>query len=368
MILENKGYQEKYHIFSAQTIRITLFVYVYVRLFAPGTCVLDIFLNPLFFFLDGMAFRIEEDETFLHFLYRKFRTFIVPYFFLAILLVLLDTALLPVEGINPSLEYLKDSFLHIFIDSRVYSLWYLPSLFFAETIVYLTYRLSKKRLSIQFLMMTMVLVLSLVYNHYLHIFLPLSMDTAFIGSFYLFLGYLLMHEKTAKIRPRLFRNRGFSFLMALILLTISTLSALYIYSKYKTCFSGSKALYSPYHLILPISLVGTMGIIYLAYAVRNPVFHEVGQMTMIILALEEEVWIKLYRNLIAKNWYLTFENNNHLWNIEEITCCFLGALLAVLLSIPFYYLFMKTPLCVIFNRKPKKKDKEKNTLLTKLPE
>lgn len=75
---------------------------------------------------------------------------------------------------------------------------------------------------------------------------------------------------------------------------------------------------------------------------------------MIILAFEEEVWIKIYKNLIARNWYQAFENYPRIWNIEEITCCFLGALFAVLLSVPLYYFFMKTPLCVIFNRKYQK--------------
>lgn len=347
-------YNPEYHTLSCQTIRITLFVYVYVRVFAPETCVLDIFLNPLFYFLDGMALKIEEGKTFLHFIYRKFRTFIVPYFFLALLLVLLDTLLLPLEGMNMNLAYLRDSFIGIFRESRVYSLWYLPSLFFGETIVYLSEKITKESFIRKTASLILILTLTLLYNAFLTYKLPLALDTSFIGSFYLYLGYLLMHEKAKKLRDFLFRSRLNSLIVAILLLSISTVFALLIYKHYGVSFSGSKNQYSPYYFILPASLIGTMGIVFLGYSIRNKVFHHIGGMTMIILAFEEEVWIKIYKNLIARNWYQAFENYPRIWNIEEITCCFLGALFAVLLSVPLYYFFMKTPLCVIFNRKYQK--------------
>ena len=351
---EQTEYQNQYHLFSAQTIRITLFVYVYVRLLSEETCVLDIFLNPLFFFLDGMALKIEEEENLPHFLYKKFRTFLIPYFFFAFLLVVLDTLLLPIEGGNIELSHFTSSLIYVFTSSRVYSLWYLPSLFFGETIVYLIHRIGKDNLIMETSLSFLVLVLSLLYNHFLHFYLPLSLDASFIGSFYLYLGYLSMHSRLKKARDFLFRGRILSFLISVLLLSLSSILAITIYKTYGTTFSGSKAIYSPYQYILPTSLIGILGILFLSYSIRNRVFDHIGKMTMVILAFEEEVWIKIYRNLIAKDWFISFQGS-HSWNIEEISCCFLGALFAVLCSIPLYYLFFKTPLCVIFNRKWEKK-------------
>ncbi len=352
-----KEYQEQYHVFSAQAIRITLFVYVYVRLLTEETCVLDIFLNPLFFFLDGMALKIEENESLFHFLYRKFRTFIIPYFFFAFLLVILDTLLLPIEGMPMTYDYFLKSLTGIFVNSRVYSLWYLPSLFFAETIVYLIHRIGKDNLLLESGLSLFVLSLSLLYNRFLHIYLPLSMDTSFIGSFYLYLGYLFTNPKLKKARDRFFQGRIQTLAVSLVLLAISTAMALFIYNTYHTTFSGSKANYSPYLLVIPSSLVGTFGIIFLSYSLRNRYFNHIGQMTMVILAFEEEVWIKIYKNVVAKAWYLSFEGA-HAWNIEEISCALLGALFSVFLSVPLYYLFFRTPLCIIFNRRWKKKEEK----------
>ena len=344
-----KEYDKKYHTLSAQAIRITLFVFVYVRLLSAETCVLDIFLNPLFFFLDGMGMTIEKDEKFLHFIYRKFRQFIVPYFFLAIILACLDTALYPLEGGTPSIDYLIDCFTGIFTESRVYSLWYLPSLFFAETFVYLMMKFSKDNLILSTFYNFVMLAIALLYNTFLHYYLPLAIDTSFIGAFYLYFGYILMLDKCDKLRNFMFVNRTISILTGIVLLAISTILALVIYSNYQSCFSGSKAIYSPYYLVIPTSFLGLFGIVYIAYGIRNPFFNRIGGMTMIILAFEEEVWIKLYRNLIAKNWFATFSGN--VWDPEEIFCCFLGALFAVFMSVPLFYLFMNTPLRVIFGKK-----------------
>lgn len=346
-----REYDKKYHTLSAQAIRITLFVYVYVRLLAPETCVLDIFLNPLFFFLDGMALTIEKDEKFLPFVYKKFRQFIVPYFFFAVLLVCFDIGLLPIEGLQPSHEQFWQAFFKIFTESRVYSLWYLPSLFFSEIFVYLMMKFSKEKLYLSTIYAFIMLALALIYNHFCHYYLPLALDTSFIGCFYLYFGYLLMHDKLEKVRNILFINRSISILIGVILMTLSTICALLIYKNYQSCFSGSKAIYSPYYFIIPSSFLGIFGIVFIAYGVRNPFFNHIGGMTMIILAFEEEVWIKIYKNVIAKNWYATFANNNHLWNVEEIFCCFLGALFAVFMSVPLFYLFLNTPLRVIFNKK-----------------
>lgn len=340
------------HILTAQCIRITLFVYVYIRAVDQEIAFLDSFLNPLFFFLDGAVFQILEKENFFQFTFRKFRQFILPYYFLAFLLLCAEIGFAPYEGLNVTSEWIFNRiFLYILPEVRVYSLWYLPALFCSEMICYFVVKLSRDRLCFGCLWISVVFAFSLVYNTFCHRFLPWSLDTAFIGSFYSYIGYITTHKKTEKLYYSIFRNRWISFAFGVIFITIAFFcsQALYRYCD-GAHFSGSKALYSPYYYVIPLSFVGVYGILFFAHAFENLIFISIGKMTMIILAFEQEIGIKLYRYFIAKNWYVALGKDIP-FEPEQVLCAICGTLWIVLVSVPLYYFFMKTPLCVIFNRK-----------------
>lgn len=346
---------------TAQCIRITLFVYVYMRACDMETAFLDSFLNPLFFVLDGMAFSlVGEDEKLPHFVYRKFRQFILPYYFLAFLLLVAEVSFAPMEHVTLNGEF----FLHrivfdILPEFRTYSLWYLPSLFWSELFCYFIIRLTKDKIPYSLLLVALMMAWALVYNHFFHRFLFWSMDTAFIGSVYLYLGYLLVHKKSDKVFSFLFQNRGISLLLSFYLLTFSLFASLSIYRNYDgSHFSGTYAIYSPYQYVIPLTFVGVFGILFLAHAVENIVFITIGQMTMIILAIEQEIGIKLFKYIIAYDFYMSIEKTTP-FALREMGMAILGTLMVVCISIPVYYFFMKTPLCVIFNRKWPSKKKEK---------
>lgn len=338
------------HTLSAQFIRIFLFVYVYIRAVPQEICFLDSFLNPLFFFLDGMAFSMEKD--FSKFTFKNLRRFIFPYYFLAILLLMAEISFAPVEGLVVTPDWFFNRlFFYIGPEIRVYSLWYLPSLFCAEMIVYGIILLSRDNLKVGFLLNLIVLALSLVYNHYVHVFLPWSMDTAFIGSFYLYLGYLLVHRKNDKVYSFLFQNRGVSFGIAFFLLLFSLFASQAIFKEFSgSYFSGSRAFYSPYQYVIPLTFVGIAGILFLAHAIGNVVFVFLGRMTLVILFLEQEIGIKLYKYFIAADWYRMLGEDVP-FDLKQMGVAFLGVCFIVLISIPVYYLFMETPLCVIFSRR-----------------
>ncbi len=325
------------------------------------TAFLDSFLNPLFFVLDGMAFSLQsEDEKLPHFVYRKFRQFIVPYYFLAFLLLIAEVSFAPMENVTINGEFfLNRIFFDILPELRTYSLWYLPSLFWAELFCYLIIRLTKDKIPYSLLFIGLMMAWAIVYNHFFHKYLFWSMDTAFIGSVYLYLGYLLVHEKSDKVFSFLFQNRGVSLLMSFYLLTFSLFASLAIYRDFDGAhFSGTYAIYSPYQYVIPLTFVGVFGILFLAHALENIVFITIGQMTMIILAIEQEIGIKLFKYIIANDFYMGIEKATP-FALKEMGMAILGTLLIVLVSIPVYYFFMKTPLCVIFNRKWTRKKKEK---------
>lgn len=354
---------KKNHILTAQCIRITLFVLVYVRAVDYETAFLDSFLNPLFFFLDGAVFQILEKEDCLRFTFRKFRQFIVPYYFLAFLLLLSEIGFSYYEGWQVTSEWLfQRVFLYILPEVRTYSLWYLPALFCGEMIMYFVIRLSHDKIRISFPLFLIVLSLSLVYNHFCHVFLPWSLDTAFIGSFYMYLGYLTTHVKSDKIYKTVFYNKGVSFTFGMILSVFVFFAQQAISRNFDGAhFSGSKALYSPYYFVIPLSLVGILAILFLSHAFENLVFIEIGKMTMIILWFEEEIGIKLYRYFIAAKWYEALGKDIP-FEPQQMLCAICGSILIVMMSIPLYYLFMNTPLCVIFNRKYVSKRKQREEI------
>ena len=344
--------RKKNHILACQCIRITLFVYVYVRACDAETAFLDSFLNPLFFFLDGAVFQILEKESFLKFTYRKFRQFIVPYYFLAALLLLSEIGFSYAEGWELTSKWAFDRIVcDILPEFRTYSLWYLPALFCGEMIVYAIVKLSKDNLGIGTLLAFVILAVSLIYNKFCHKYLPWSLDAAFIGSFYMYFGYLTTHKKLDKIYNAVYSNRWLSLVYGLIMMVFVLFGSLAIYRYFNgQHFSGTKALYEPYYLVIPFSFVGVYAIMFLAHALENKIFINIGKMTMIILAIEQEVGIKLYRYFIAKNWYLVL-GDNIAFDPQQMLCAILGTLLIVAISVPIYYLFMYTPICVIFNKK-----------------
>lgn len=341
---------------TAQCIRITLFVYVYVRVCYEEVSVLNSFLNPLFFLLDGMAFGMLDNKIDTpHMIWRTIRRFIIPYYFLAFLLLIAEVSFAPVEGVTIDGAFFMDRIVYdILPEIRTYSLWYLPSLFWSELFCYFIIRLSKDRIPFSLLLASLMMAWALVYNYFFHEFLFWSLDTAFIGTAYLYLGYLLVHPKFDKVFSFLFRNRILSLYLFFVLFTFTLIGSNFLY-KYcdMSAFSGTLALYSPYQYVIPLTFVGMAAILFLAHALENIVMEEIGKMTMIILAIEEEIGIKLYTYFVGAKWY-EHVGIDKAFDPEEILCAAVGTLFIVAISVPVYYLFMNTPICVIFNKKWKK--------------
>ena len=341
---------------TAQCIRITLFVYVYVRVCYEEVSVLNSFLNPLFFLLDGMAFgMLDNDIDAPHFLWRTIRRFIIPYYFLAFLLLIAEVSFAPMEGVTIDGTFFLNRIVYdILPEIRTYSLWYLPSLFWSELICYIIIRLTRDRIPFSLILVSLMMVWALVYNYCFHEFLFWSLDTAFIGSVYLYLGYLLVHKKFSKVFDFLFQNKSVSLFFSFVLFIGTLIGSNFLY-KYcdMSAFSGTLALYSPYQYVIPLTFVGMMAVLFLAHAVENVVMEEIGKMTMIILAIEQEIGIKLYRSIIAVGWYKRVGIDTA-FDPEEILCATVGTLFIVAISIPVYYFFMYSPICVIFNKKWKK--------------
>jgi hypothetical protein len=342
---------------TSQCIRISLFVYVYVRVCKQEVSVLNSFLNPLFFLLDGMAFgMLDNDIDGPHMLYRTFRRFIVPYYFLAFLLLIAEVSFAPMEGVTLDGAFFLNRIVYdILPEIRTYSLWYLPSLFWSEMFCYIIIRLTKDRIPFSLCLVGLMLAWALIYNYFFHNFLFWSMDTAFIGSVYLYFGYLLVHKKMSKVFDFLFQNKLVSLFFFFVLTIVTLFGSLAIY-RYcdESAFSGTQALYSPYQYVIPLTFVGMMAILFLAHAIENVVMEEIGKMTMVLLAIEQEIGIKLYRYFVAKSWYLRVGLDKP-FDPEEMLCAIVGTLFIVAISIPVYYLFMYSPICVIFNKKWTKK-------------
>lgn len=338
---------------TAQCIRITLFVFVYVRIVEQEVCFFDSFLNPLFFFLDGMAFSMEgEDESLFHFIYRLIRRFIIPYYFLAFMLLIAEISFAPIDGITINNEFLINRIVYdILPEFRTYSLWYLPSLFWAELFCFLIIKVTKDKIPFSLLLVSCMMAFALLYNHFVHKFLFWSMDAAFIGSVYLYLGYLLVHKKSDKVFSFLFQNRGYSLILSFFLFVFVFFASQAIYRNFSgSRFSGTNALYTPYQYVIPLTFVGIIAELFLAHAVENIVMIEIGRMTMFILAIEQEIGIKLFKFIIAKDLYISLGVDAS-FDIKQMSLAWLGTFFIVAISIPVYYLFMYSPLCVIFNKK-----------------
>lgn len=153
---------------------------------------------PIFFMITG--FFIDENDSFLHFIKRKFQTLIVPYYIvctIVILFAMLIGFFTAGDPLTPGKKWLEaalygsgSSWISPFLIIGIGPVWFLWAAFFSAIIVRLLLNTNY--------VLRILTVVSVFVTGYLtssSVWLPLSLQAGLCSVLYVYLGYLLNKEK-----------------------------------------------------------------------------------------------------------------------------------------------------------------------------
>lgn len=336
----------------AKCIGIFLVVFAHLRGQERETAWIDAFHRPLFFFLSGRTLKIRKEEDFFDFLRRKTKSYVIPYFVLSFVSILVDRVILSRrgQGGNVSWPWFVNQLIQCVEEKRCRSIWFVGALFTSEIFAYFIIRLGKDKLYLSSIYAAIFLAFAIIYNYFTPGFLIWSRDAAFFGAVFVFLGYLFASEKLTKVRGVLLGNRILSLIRGLIfraiVITIQELLLKYFNNAHLSRWGCN---FSPYYIVLPLAVLGCLSAVRISYGISNRLRGKIGQRTIIILAFQQSIGIPVY-NRMAKGWADSMGTNTR-WNINWIIYTFVGSLFILMLSVPIYYFFRYTPLCIALNKK-----------------
>jgi fucose 4-O-acetylase-like acetyltransferase len=156
---------------------------------------------PLFFFISGFFVKIKKNETYLQFVWNKFKTLMIPYFIFSVLYVLFDT-LQNNLGAHQSIHEMQ---YYIFAIRNTLSspqLWFFSCLFIIEILYQLAIMLIKNKY--------IVFLIALVFACIINVGKPSwfwNIDSALVYLVYYSIGHVSFNWLN-KYRYRQFKTKG----------------------------------------------------------------------------------------------------------------------------------------------------------------
>lgn len=254
-----------------------IFLVVYGHNFPVTEKYIYSFHMPLFLIISGFFFPEKSPNSFLQ---KRFKTIIIPYFFWALFLFLFWVFIGRKFGESASKNLsISKNFIGIFFSQGGQEfmdwgipMWFLPNIFFAFTILFLSKLYFKK--SWFFIIITLT-TLGLLYPIFFNANLFWSMNIAMVSVFFVAIGkhvYLFIN-KTQKFKQ---------ILLMIILFIISLLLF-----QYNTKIDMYRSIYGNQILFLVNGFFGSMAFLLLFKNFPYFVFFEIiGKFTIVILALQ----------------------------------------------------------------------------------
>lgn len=236
------------------------------------------FMLPLFFIASGYCLSPGKYGI-IQYVRKKFKVLLLPYIFLGILVSAIQ---IPINGVDITMHNIATDLF------SWQTLWFLPILFVADIIVYISMAI---RLDKYILIVIMIfsLVISLILDVY-DILFPLSMSTIFIAVFYIATGFYMKQFTNFKDQNNKYQLGMMLFMLGILLLFI---------------FGGNlnlkKNMVSPIYIKVLFSLLESVGLLAIFYSLsketanglkkvlNNPLCY-IGRNTMVIFAFHMPIF------------------------------------------------------------------------------
>ena len=291
----------------AKLIGIILMVYCHSRGTAQEIVYIHGFHLPLFCILNGMTFRIKEGESSGDFLMRKIKGYLIPFIVLALLIVFCDMGFDGATGTEINYTYYFGKLTYILQNARPYPLWFVLGLFFSDILLYIFIRLSFKKDWL--VLLYSIISMLCIYYFYKYIKSPKlvhSFDVGFVGVFFVCLGWLFYRNYFKKPRDFVLNRRWLSLLIGIALFALGALFTFIHLNQtgdLHDYFDMWGAKLEPGYIRFPAAVFCSFGTIFICNAIANPVMAYMGRHTLVILAFQQNLTIKLFQRYVAKGWY-----------------------------------------------------------------
>lgn len=317
---------------------------------------------PLFFTIAG--FTLNVDMPFKDYLFSKIKSYLIPLFFLDLLSILVAVLFMLGTGhaAEVNLPYFFGHFSSMIEQKRYFALWFIPSLFVATLIAYPLCIIGKKHQWLTLIGALIALGFAIAYNYYRGERLAWNVDASLFGVFFLTIGYLF--RWVVNKVPFLMKNRFRALLFGFASLAFGLLIAYICYQEYHLHLEMWSGQYKKYYLVIPSAVFGSIGMIFLSKAMTNPVFSELGKGSIVVLALQQDLGIKLWKNYIVPNWY-THINMLEKNSFDRFAYAFCGVAFTFVIAYLVYYLILFSPLAFMIHQKQKRLISRKEIQLDK---
>lgn len=334
---------------SAKFIGILLVIFAHCLEGGPIVPYIYSFHLPLFFVINGLTFKIKDNDNFGNFLVRKLKGYVVPMLFLGIFCIIFD-ALFSKTPIT--FTYFMDNFINLIIQKRVFALWFVGALFCSDVLFYFILKISKQKLLFISIISLIFLGIAILFNITYPKSLPWNFDVSLFGVFFVSLGYIFRRKELENAYNFCIKNRLYSLLFGCLFLVIG-LAFEYINYKYFNLHLEMWGLqYQKYYLVIPSAIFGSFGIILISNAVSNKIFAELGKTTLVLLAFHQTLSMPLFKNNLFSGWY-SYINSLPKSDINHSLFALTETSFSLITLLPIYYLIIYSPFAIFLNKKIK---------------
>ena len=257
---------------------------------------------PVFFFLNGMTLKMNE-PTFGAFLTKKLKRFIIPMLGLGVITVLTEMFYRTLLGFPVADNAFFIGLARIINQTRTYAIWFLPSLFFTNLMMFGLNRLFKGHLLLMGVGSLAFLGLGLLFNNYHNVSLVWNFDAALFGIVFTYFGYVFTCPKFSGIYNFVIGKRWLSLLLGVGLLTGTYFLSMYNYETYHCHLEMFAKIYKQPYITLPCALTGSLGLVLFCRGISNFILARPAEINLALLPLHQELAFPIFRGIIAKPWW-----------------------------------------------------------------
>lgn len=224
-------------------------------------------------------------------------------FGLGILCVLFETLIKYLLNLPITDNVIIAGFARIINQTRAFTIWFLPALFFADLIMFGLNKACRGRLIPMGICVLLVLGIGILFNTKCNVPLVWNSDASLFGIIFTYFGFAFRHKNLSKAYSLLTGKRWIAFLIGAVLLVATYLASSYIYASHHMHLEMFARHYMPYHFTLPTALIGCVGFTLVCRAISNPILAKFAEANLSLLAFHQVLCFPLFMHIVAKDWW-----------------------------------------------------------------
>lgn len=249
------------------------------------------FHMPLFLFISGYVFKVNI--TFVDFVYKKIKSLIVPYFFLAFLIIVYEIICGITNGQKINILRL---ILNYLLQRRESALWFLTCLFIIELTMFLVIKI--KNMLLQSCVVVGITLLGLLYEYFINVPIIWNVDIAMTTIVFFYTGYLF--------RKKDIMNKCFSFprVYPWMFLILGILNFVGAVVNNKISGGGLELMageYGFWPITYLVAVIGVMAVLIFAHQYTSKYIIYLGRNSIIYFGLHQSIMMpfmdKVYEKL-----------------------------------------------------------------------